>query len=252
MEEFKLPKGWEEIPLSQFNELKKLDEDDSSFFVRHIDMFSILTDSDPTDEYWEDMDIEDVSAIITSLKWLEISPTSILQQELNGMTLKDIKTITFGEFIDLEYFFSDNYYNNLDKIAAILYRKTKLDEWGNIALEPYGSIDLESRSKLFSEMPITNLYGLISYFLNFKSQINETYVNLFEPIINEEDLDEEEIYDEETQDVIKEEIRLSKWSWETVLNNLSNGDITKYEDITNLSIIFIMNQLSYRKDMNIK
>lgn len=247
-----LPKSWDEISYPQYLELKELDESDSSFFTKYIEILAILTDTTSDDEIWEDMDVEEVSKLIKELKFLKVQPKGYKKQ-IGMYHYKDINKLTLGEFIDLEYYFSEDYLINLPKIAAIFYRQIKLDDWDNIIWEPYDNIDLDKRSDEFYDIPITNAIGLIDEYLRFKELFHSTYVNLFEPTIDESDEELDPIEEMTPEDIVEEanEKKQAKWSWETILHNLSNGDLTKYNELTNLPVIFIFNQLSFRKDLNL-
>ena len=247
---FNVPKSWDEVFLDQYQEIIKINETDSPFFIKQMNTLSILTDTLVDDDVWEDMDIEEMAIITKGLSWLKQDPSDQFKQVIDKYTIKDINTLTLGEFIDLEFFFSENYIDNLPKICAILYRQNKLDEWGNIVVEPYSVIVLNDRAKTFESLPINNIYGIIKYYLDFKEKIIETYVNIFEPTI---EYDETEVveYDEDEKIEIEKEETMTKWSWEHILNGLSDGDITKYDEITNLPLIFILNQLSFRKEMKL-
>jgi len=252
MDNINLPNNWDEIYYDQFLLLKELDLSESSYYAKNISRLAILTDTLEDDEVWEDIDVEELSVMIKGLYWLKTEPSTDFSRKIGDLTFKEINKISFGEFIDLEYYFSTDYFLHLPEICAILYRKTKQDEWGNTIFEPYDNINIDERKNLFNDLPISNIYGIIKEYLKFKDLINNTYKNLFEITLDESELDEEpEAYNEEEQAEIAYENKIAKWSWENVLNKLSNGDLTKYEDITNLSIIFILNQLSYRKDMDI-
>lgn len=249
MSNIKLPKSWDEVYADQFLELKKLDDEQSSFFIRQIHILAILTDTLPDDELWEDLDVEELAELIAELKWLRHEPSNQLKKTIDNFTCIDINKLSFGEFIDLEHYFTEDYYNNLFKICAILYRQTKIDEWGNVLYEPYENIDIDERSKSFNELPITYVYGVFKYYLEFKQLLMTTYDKLFEPVFtDEEDINE---YDPEEQKAIEEEKKIIKWSWENVIYKLADGDVTKYEKITSLPVIFVFNQLSYLKDMNL-
>ena len=252
MDKINLPKSYDEVFFDQFIALKELDLTESSYYMKNISRLAILTDTLEEDEVWEDLDVEELSVMIKGLHWLKQEPSKDFSRKIDNLTFKEINKISFGEFIDLEYYFSINYHLHLPEICAILYRKTKLDEWGNAIFEPYDNINIDERKNLFNELHISKIYGVINEYLNFKIMINDTYKNLFEITLDESELDEEpEAYNEEEQAEIAYENKIAKWSWENVLNKLSNGDLTKYDEITNLSIIFVMNQLSYRKDMDI-
>ena len=240
-----LPKCWEEVYLDQWIAIKGIDPS-LGFYARQWEILAILTDTLTDDPCWEDLDITVVTQALKSLKWLSIEPSSTHQRHVNDLTVIDINKLTLGEFIDLEYYFKD-YNTNLDKIAAILYRKTMLDEWGNTKWEPHASYDIDERAKSFHELPVTKFHWLIPWYLEFKDTILTTYSNLFEPNIPlDEDLSEEELEEDKA-----EEIR-AKWSWEITIHNLTDGDITKWDHVTSLPLIMVLNQLSFRKEMKIE
>jgi len=242
-----LPKSWDEVYMDQFIDIKQLG-DDCTYFLRGVQILSILTDTLEDDEMWEDMDIDDISDILKELKWLRQTPSNSKIEQFDEYRSIDINSLTFGEWIDLEYYFQD-YFTNLDKISAIMYRKWSIDEWGEIILQKNGTYNLENRANSFMEMPITRFFWLINYYLEFKKMITSTYEVLFEPQIVEDD--EEVEYDDEEQEEIRKEEAFKKWSWETILNKFADGDITKYDEILNMPIVFIFNQLSFKKEMNL-
>lgn len=238
-----ISKDWSEVYVHQFISIRTMDYD--ATYSGSLEILSILTDRTSDDDIWDDMDIDDMNNIINNLLWLRYEPSKYFKRNINNLEIIDINKLTFGEFLDLEYLFND-YYNNFTKICATLYRKVKDDEWGIKRFEPYPDYNIEDRSLLFEELYITDVWGVIKYYLDLKKLINETY-DLWEPEIDEEDveLDEEDKVEEEKEKVFR------NWAWENVLHNLSGGDITKYDEILSKPIIFILNQLSFRKDMKI-
>jgi len=247
-----LPKSWEDIYVDQFIALKKMDDSESSFFIKQINILAILTDTLPNDEMWEDLDVEELNNLIKQIKWLHTEPSNEFKKNIDNLTCIDINNLSLGEFIDLEFYFSENqYYENIFKICSIFYRQTKTNDWGHIEYEPYELIDIDKRAAKFEDLKITDIYGLIKYYTDFKKLIQTTYSTHFEPII--EDVEEEDVqYDIEEQAEIENEKILSKWGWENILYKLSNGDITKYNDLTKLPVIFIFNHLSYIQEMKLE
>lgn len=228
-----------------------MDDSESSFFIKQINVLAILTDTLPNDEMWEELDVEELNQYIKQIKWLHTEPSNQFKNKIDDFTCIDINKLSFGEFIDLEHYFSKNqYYENIYKICSIFYRKTKTNDWGHTEYEPYEYINIDERASVFEDLKITDVYGLIKYFIDFKELIQTTYATHFEPII--EDTDEEVEYDVEEQAEIENEKVLTKWGWENILYKLANGDITKYDELTKLPIIFIFNHLSYIKDMKLE
>jgi hypothetical protein len=82
----------------------------------------------------------------------------------------------------------------------------------------------------------------------------DSYSNLFEDsnydvIENEEMFDEEELV--ELKKEIEDEKSKAKFSWDSIIYNLSSGDITKMDAITNLPLIYVFNTLSMKKALDI-
>lgn len=249
MENLSIPNNWDEVFVDQYVELVKIDPD-LMIYDRNMEILTILTDTEYTDEVWEDMDVDDLNDIMLKLKWITNSPSIYYNREIGKYRCIDInKDLSFGNYIDCDYFYNEKGISSLPYLCSILYRKFTINEWSNIVYEPYGKYDLDERSIFFNELNINDVYGLYKLFSDHKQFIHDTYSSLFEPIII--DLDEEEVdkvIDPEEQKEIEEEEKHSKWGWENVLYKLSGGDITKYDEILDMPFIFILNQLSYLKE----
>jgi hypothetical protein len=251
MNNLTIPKNYDSVLVDQFIALRKLDEDNSSFFIKQIEILSILTDTLPDDEIWEDMDVEELSNITKELNWLRIEPSNDFKKKIDKYTCIDINQLTFGAFLDIEAYVNENYIKNIMNICAVLYRQTRLDDWGNLEIEPYSNINIEERAKIFEELYITDIYGIVKYYLEFKDLVTTAYNTLFEPNIPEEEIEEVIEYDaEELADIEAEKIQ-TKWAWERILYEFADGDITKYDTILSLPVIFIFNQMAFKKEMKL-
>ena len=97
------------------------------------------------------------------------------------------------------------------------------------------------------------VYGIIKYYVDFKELITDKYHIIFQDDLgtleDTEGLTEEEV--EEINKELEEDGKKAKWSWPALINTLSNGDITKYNTITDLPLAFIFNELSMRKILNL-
>lgn len=243
-----LPTNWDEVLLDQFILIKSIDPE-APFYTRQHEILAILTDTTVDDPLWDDLDITALTAHIKSLNWICQEPSTNLVNTIGDLRVIQIDKLTLGEWIDLEHYFQD-YYANLATIAAILYRKTRVDEWGNTIWQSHASYPISERANGFMEEPVTKFYPLIKYYLDFKTMIMETYIELFSPQV---ELDEGDYVPDE-EDIEQEKIEAinNKWSWETVLHTLSGGDITKYDALTSMPLIFILNQLSFRREMKLE
>lgn len=247
MQQFNLPLSWKEVKLYQYQDLVSLNIEGKGIFEKYIEYISILTETDVED--FEEMDIEDVSTIINSIKWLKTAPSTNYKTTIGDLHLIDLNKLTLGAYIDIEYFKQD-LFKNFHLILAILYRKTRLNEWGEIIYEPY-SYDIEKRSEVLLDESINAVFGIINYYNNFKENFLKTYADLFNQTPSEEDLDPiEDLSPEDLKELAKEKEK-ERWSWESLIYNLCDGDLTKYDKVLELPLIFVFNQISFKKVFNL-
>ena len=88
------------------------------------------------------------------------------------------------------------------------------------------------------------------FFVEFRDNFLKVYENLFNPPIESEELDENEL-DQEDIKAEEEEKKLSKFSWERLIFDLSGGDLTKVDQLTDLPIILVFNMLSMKQTYGI-
>ena len=241
-----LPKQWSDVSVYKFIEICRIDKELGPSHY-NSEILSIITD-EPIDTI-EDLDIETLNAYIEQCKWALSEPSKQYKNKLFGMQIKSLAKLSLFEYIDLDYYFNDNYHTNLDKICAILYRQSKINRWGEEILEPY-DYDISIRAEKFYDLPITDVYGIINEFLKFRENFLNVYANLFGEVdeITAEDkatMDPEEIKN------IEQEKKESKWSWERMLYGLTGGDITKTEAVGALPLTYVFNILGMKKELDI-
>ena len=243
-----LPKQWSEITVEQFIEIADIDKEQGAYHY-NSEILAIIC-NEPS-EFIEDLDIDELNAYVDECKWALSQPSNKYKHELLGMKVKPLSKLCLYEYIDLDYYFTNNYIKNLANICAILYRQTKTNEWGEEIIEPY-EFDCTIRSDRFLDLPITDVYGIISEFLKFRENFLKTYQNLFQgeepPELTPEakaELTPEELKEEE------EEKKDSKWSWERMIYGLCNNDLTKSDKIGGLSLTYVFNMMGMKKELEI-
>jgi len=241
-----LPTSWSNISVSQYAELKGLEAGSfDSAFDYNLEMLSILTDTDINDI--EDLDFDEMTGIINELSWINRDPNRPVNRKISDLHYIGFQHLKVGEFIDLEYYFTNNYHKHLTDICAVVYRKSKLDEWGNVVFEPY-SYDLNDRKELFNELPCTDVYGIVKDYILFRDNFMNAYINLFQEPATDDI--EEDLTDEDKEEIKKED-SLNKWSWEKTLYILANEDITRIDDVLNMNLIFAFNMLSMKTELQL-
>lgn len=252
----KLPKNWSEVSYNIYLELYEYEKEilsddynDSSYDIL-LNKIAILTDIAITNDCFEDLELDELFKLIKMVRWIDKAPTNNFDKNINDLTIKDLNHLTLGEFIDLEYYFAEDYIKNLPRICAILYRKSKLDEWDNIIIEPY-KFDIEKRKEYYNNIAIQSIYGVIDLYLKFKENFTNNYSELFNDggeIENKELLDE--ITLKEIEKEIAEEEAKSKFNWENIIMYLGGDTITNADKVLDTSLIFCFNILSMKKLMN--
>ena len=242
-----LPKQWSDITLEQFIEISEIDKKQGANGY-NSDLLAIVTDMsyDEIDE----LDIDELIEMVADFKWSNTQPSKQYKHELVGMQIKPLSKLCLFEYIDLDYYFNDNYHTNLDKICAILYRQSKVNEWGEVVLETY-DYDIHLRAEKFLDLPITEVYGIVAEFLKFKQNFLDVYSNLFNEA--EDELTEEDKAAMEPEEIkeIEKEVKSNKWSWERMIYGLTDGDITKTEAVGSLPLTYVFNILGMKKELDI-
>lgn len=242
-----LSKQWSDISLEQFIEISQIDKDQGANGY-NSDMLAILTEMsyDEIDE----LDLDEMIKIVAQFKWTLSQPSKQYKHELLGMKIKPLSKLCLFEYIDLDYYFNDNYHTNLDKICAILYRQSNVNEWGELVLEPY-EYDIHVRAEKFLDLPITEVYGIVAEFLKFKENFLDVYSNLFNEAEDELTEDDKAAMEPDEIKEVEKEVKNNKWSWERMIYGLTNGDITKTEAVGALPLTYVFNILGMKKELDI-
>jgi hypothetical protein len=244
----KLPQKWSQVTLEQFIEFSAIDKEQGAYHY-NSEALSIL--SDESIDTIEDLDVDEMAELVAEAKWCTSEPSKRYKHELLGMKFKPLNKLTLFEYIDLDYYFNNNYITNLDKVCAICYRHSKVNEWGDEVLEPY-EFDCNIRAERFLDLPITDVYGIVHEFMKYRDTFLKNYENLFSGELDEElSEDERRELDPEEVKEIEQEQKLAKWSWEQTIYGLTNGDITKSEKVGALPLIYVFNILSMKKELDI-
>ena len=197
----------------------------------------------------EELAIEELEELLLSVKFIRDEPPKNYKSELEIYKLKPFNKITLGEFISLESYFSDNYILKLLNIVAILYRRVRVNEWGDETLEPY-NYHSNDRLDWFLDFKITDVFGLLPEYIKFREGIIDQYKNLMTETY-EDDFEIDSNMDAEDLKAAEEEKKQQKWGWETLIWNLCNEDLTKFHAVCDLPLILVFNFLGMKKELNV-
>jgi len=254
--------SWNDVSTEMFQEiyLAKPSNFDSIYMYK-LEMFSILADVDVDDEEFDELEADEVFEALEKISFIEKDPTSNNKKVIGEYTFREYNDqynpLTLAEFISLEYYFSKDFVKNLHQICAIMYRKTTTDQFNNIVFEKHGTYNAKERSKEFENLKITDVFGVISKFIQFKAAFVKAYYQLFEPAdgaISEEEmykgLEEWEIY--ELKKELERDKALAVFNWERVLDEMTGGDITKQEAVYDLPLYQVFNKRLYDHMMKLR
>ena len=243
-----LPNQWSQVTLEQYIEFNKIAKDQGAYYY-NSEALSILS-NEPM-EVIEDLDVDELTQLIKDNKWCASEPSKRYKHEMLGMKFKPFSKLTLYEYIDLDYYFVNDYIGNLANICAICYRQTRVNEWGEEILEPY-DFDCTLRAEKFYDLPVTDVYGVLHEFIKYRDTFLKNYENLFSGELDEELSNEERnnMDAEEVKEIEKEQAQ-AKWSWEQTIYGLTKGDITKSEKVGALPLIYVFNILAMKKELDL-
>lgn len=258
----RLPANWNEITVSTFLELRDLkSEDFGSVSEMMLEVIAVLSGDDPDD--LGELPSRKVKELYQRAAFIHKMPRSRAPQqiEINGekFTYKGIDSISLSEWIDLTEWNEENPDEEkeveLHKMAALLYRKTRLGEWGETIFEPR-VYDLEGRAREILEQPLPVAWGVVNDFRNWNESVRSTYEGLFtDPDDDEDDDPEDETPDRRTIGKMKAEAlkkAKKKHQWQKLVHDFSGGDITKRVQVLQTPAIYVLNVLAMHHDLNEK
>jgi len=213
-------------------------------FNYQIDVLSALTDSDISE--FEELDIDELSELTSQIKWINSEPSKRYKNKLDKYVLKPFTKISLGEFIDLEHYFSNNYLDHFCHILALLYRRTSKNVYGDDIIEPY-NYSPSDRLDWYLDYKITDVYGLIPEYIKFRENFTNTYTNLLVDVVPDDEVldDADEIKEQ------KREQEKQKFAWESTIMALCNDDLSKFNDILDMSAVLVFNILGMKKTLDV-
>ena len=173
----KIPKELKDIKLKQLESITNIDEK-SILQERRLKEIAILCDMDYNDLYYS-KDIKTITKLINDLKWFyELTPQDIKQDvfefthdNVNYKLIKEMNELTFGQWVDLDFYISENQNNywTMTKYIIALCSSIK----GVDHSYPSTSNDLSERVSIIENLPLDIVYGYTSYFLKKKDKLKE-------------------------------------------------------------------------------
>lgn len=148
--------------------------------------------------------------------------------------------LSLGEFIDLEYYCTDEKWVN--HVCAILYRQRTLHPLNGFEWEPYGDW-LEWRSSLWLDAP-AECSKIILDWINWRKDVLNRYSGIFNIPVEFDP----ELSTEEREQILREEEKKGAFSWEATLLMLSGDRADKVPEVLKLPLLLVFNLMSSLKN----
>lgn len=219
---------------------------DTNSSIKSLMLYVSVVNNIPIEDLYE-IDIDSLVERYNNSPFDLDSSASKKAIEIFGNTLYKVEcnSITLGEFIDMEHYISEDWISNISEIVAILYRIAEKEPLKKLKYEEYSEINIDERAKLiFDGVNINDIYGSIIEYVEWRSNIFNSYTFWDDGLddIDPDELEgeEKEIYDEEI-----ERMGISRKNmWEDILSMVSDGDVTKYNDILGTNIFLVFNTVA--------
>jgi hypothetical protein len=173
----KIPKELKEINLKQLELISDIDEN-STTQERRLKEIAILCNMDYNDLYYS-KDIKIITNAMNDLKWFyELSPQNIEQDifefnvnNINYKLIKEMNELTFGQWVDLDYYITENQNNHWTMTKYIMALCSSIK--GVDHSYPSTSIELSERVSIIENLTVDIVFGYTSYFLKKKDRLKE-------------------------------------------------------------------------------
>jgi hypothetical protein len=173
----KIPKELKDINLKQLESIANIDET-TSLQERRLREIAILCNMDYNELYYS-KDIKTVTKLIDDLKWFyQLTPQDINQDvfefnvnNINYKLCQEMNELTFGQWVDLDYYISENQNNYWTMTKYIMALCSSIN--GVDHSYPSTSNDLSERVSIIENLSLDIVYGYTSYFLKKKDRLKE-------------------------------------------------------------------------------
>lgn len=223
-----IPDTLSEITLGQYQKYLKIqsENDDENFLaMKMIEIFCGLRGD--TILAMKAKSIKDITTILTNM--FNEKPDLVKEFKI-GKTkygfIPKLEDMSFGEYIDLDTYIGDM--ENLHRAMGVLYRPIKQKNQNKYLIEDYKGEETD----IMKSMPMDAVLSSI-IFLQFRDGLVSSYDELFGGGGNEHSAAAN---------------FGRKWGWYQSLFGLSQGDITKFKNITKLNVHECLYALSFMKE----
>lgn len=250
-----LPSNWNGITVEQYNEINEAPTAKEGLLSFMVFALAVLLDKEI--EEVEELTPQEIAEEFKKIRFILKEPEPEKGfNKIGEFTLKPFNKLTFGEAIDgFEILKREE--NVIEKMAALMFRKTALDQFGNIIFEGR-NYDFNERIDFFQTVSVGKACLALHEFKEGNRMIRERYNELFDEPETEEEDEEDEEETEDFEDIERESISTArqkaieearkKHGWLMVALDLAKGDATKLEDVFKMSFGYVLNIISIQHE----
>jgi hypothetical protein len=177
--DYKMPTDWKEMTLAHYVELSKLEENKTKYLFGELYLLKVIENlcmAEPGE--LDDLTLDIVNELSEALVYLQQEPTwanskHIRVGEIDYVFPPDLNKLTMGEYISMKTLQEQSITQSdaIPFILAVILRPGKLvkdEESGkeNWIQDKFDANNIEYRKNLFMTLPVFDLMGPVSFFLN--------------------------------------------------------------------------------------
>lgn len=184
--DLKIPKSWEDISLSTYQQYQKIDENQDQLDLI-INKLSVLIGVSKID--LEELTVTELIKAMESFSWMKTLPQPKNHDKIkigkNKYILTNLKTISTAQMLDVEAFYNGGLDDNLHRILASIYLSTKTNLFITKAI-PYNANDFDARAEDFKNIDMQRLFEISLFFLSIvQIYTNDLQITLMKGMENQ-------------------------------------------------------------------
>ena len=227
----KIPENLGEITLGQYQKyLKMQKETEDEIFIaqKMIEIFCETRLDHVMKMKWRD--VQDITLDLANM--FEQDQKMRKQFTLDNVNygfIPNLDEITFGEFVDLDSNLSE--WDDMHKAMQVLYRPIDINVRGRYNIKEYdGKIDDSMK-----DMPLSIALGAVFFFVEFRKRVVSSYDGLFTEGSSEGAYSSQGGFNK-------------KWGWYSSFHKAAQGDVTRFENISELGVHKVLMYLEYENE----
>lgn len=171
----KIPNGYQDITIAEYHEVQRIQKKHQTAELSALEIVSYLCEVSP--KVMRKVGHDDLMDVIDKMRWLfepldidafKLEP-SFTHKGVEYGFIPDLSDLTVAEFADLDSYVRQSAYDNLHKVASVLYRPVtkRLREFYDI--EPYEPSKVKQEAA--NDWPVSIAFGALVFFYDIAKQL---------------------------------------------------------------------------------